>query len=150
MILITKNKDHINSEIPPAYHLTNKFILNPVKDSRSAPTRIQNHGLIIRHPWKRSPYKQVSDVLCYKLIPIIYRTLLLQTLCIKMFGKMYIGRRNTLTTNTWWRDLQNFSHRKRIHARCWDIFALWKSLSISRWRNSDHTILLSHLRRAET
>ena len=29
-------------------------------------------------PWKRFPYIQVSDVLCYKPIPIIYRTLLLQ------------------------------------------------------------------------
>ena len=29
-------------------------------------------------PWKRFPYIQVSDVLCYKLIPIIYRTSLLQ------------------------------------------------------------------------
>ena len=29
-------------------------------------------------PWKRFPYIQVSDVLCYKQIPIIYRTSLLQ------------------------------------------------------------------------
>ena len=29
-------------------------------------------------PWKCSPYTQVSDVLCYKSIPIIYRTSLLQ------------------------------------------------------------------------
>ena len=29
-------------------------------------------------PWKRFPYIQVSDVLCYKPTPIIYRTLLLQ------------------------------------------------------------------------
>ena len=39
-ILITKNKDRIiNFEILPADHLTLKFILNPVEDSRSAPTR---------------------------------------------------------------------------------------------------------------
>jgi hypothetical protein len=42
-ILITKNKDHvINFEILPADHLTKKLILNPVEDSRSAPTRISN------------------------------------------------------------------------------------------------------------
>ena len=36
-------------------------------------------GSICGHgPWKRSPYVQVSDVLCYKPIPIIYRTSLLQ------------------------------------------------------------------------
>ena len=29
-------------------------------------------------PWKRFPYIRVSDVLCYKPIPIIYRTSLLQ------------------------------------------------------------------------
>ena len=29
-------------------------------------------------PWRCSPYIQVSDVLCYKLIPIRYRTSLLQ------------------------------------------------------------------------
>jgi len=40
-ILITKNKDCIaNFEIPPAEHLTKKFILNPVEGSRSAFTRI--------------------------------------------------------------------------------------------------------------
>ena len=44
-ILITKNKDRIiNFEIPPADHLTKKFILNPVEDSRSAPTRISNQN----------------------------------------------------------------------------------------------------------
>ena len=31
-----------------------------------------------RYPWKRFPYIEVSDVLCYKQIPIIYRTSLLQ------------------------------------------------------------------------
>ena len=42
-ILITKNKDHvINFEIPPADHVTKKFILNPVEGNRSAPTRIPN------------------------------------------------------------------------------------------------------------
>ena len=42
-ILITKNKDFvINFAIPPADHLTKKFILNPVEGSRSAPTRISN------------------------------------------------------------------------------------------------------------
>ena len=40
---MTKNKDHvINFEIPPADHLTKKFIINPVEGSRSAPTRISN------------------------------------------------------------------------------------------------------------
>ena len=40
-ILITKNKDcFINLKIPPADHLTKKFILNPVEGSRSAPTKI--------------------------------------------------------------------------------------------------------------
>ena len=34
----------INFEIPPADHLTKKFILNPVEDSRSAPTRISNQN----------------------------------------------------------------------------------------------------------
>ena len=43
--LIKKNKDLIiNFEIPPADHLTKKFILNPVEDSRSAPTRISNQN----------------------------------------------------------------------------------------------------------
>ena len=42
-ILITENKDHvINFEIPPADHLTKKFILNPVEGSRPTPTRIPN------------------------------------------------------------------------------------------------------------
>ena len=42
-ILITKNKYRIiNFEIPPADHLSKKFILNPVEGSRSAPTRISN------------------------------------------------------------------------------------------------------------
>ena len=42
-ILKTKSKDHvINFEIPSAYHLTKKFILNPVEGSRSAPTRSSN------------------------------------------------------------------------------------------------------------
>ena len=84
-ILITKNKDcDINFEIPPADHLTKKFILNPVEGSRSAPTRIsnQNQSVMGRQwgqcPWKRFLHIQVSDVLCYKLILIIYRTSLLQ------------------------------------------------------------------------
>ena len=38
---MTKNKNQItNFEIPPADHLTKKFILNPVEGCRSAPTRI--------------------------------------------------------------------------------------------------------------
>ena len=42
-IFITKNKDRIiNFEIPPADHLTRKFILIPVEGSRSAPTRNLN------------------------------------------------------------------------------------------------------------
>ena len=42
-ILITKTKNCIiNSEIPPADHLTKKFILNPIEGSRSAPTRKSN------------------------------------------------------------------------------------------------------------
>ena len=42
-ILITKNNVRIiNVEIPPADHLTDKFILNPVEGSRSAPTRSSN------------------------------------------------------------------------------------------------------------
>ena len=52
-ILITKYKDRvINFEIPPEDHLTNKFILNPVEGSRSAPTRIsnQNHS----KKWQRN------------------------------------------------------------------------------------------------
>ena len=51
-ILIIKNKDCvINFEIPPADHLTKKFISSPVAGSRSAPTRIPNqhfHGLTMR------------------------------------------------------------------------------------------------------
>ena len=50
-ILIAKNKDRIiNFEIPPADHLTKKFILNPVEGKRSAPTRSsnQNHELTMR------------------------------------------------------------------------------------------------------
>ena len=50
-ILITKNKDCvINFEIPPADHLTKKFILIPVEGSSSASTRIpnQSHGLTMR------------------------------------------------------------------------------------------------------
>ena len=43
-ILITKDKDHvINFEIPPADHLTKKFILNPVERSRSV-----GNGLTMR------------------------------------------------------------------------------------------------------
>ena len=37
------------------------------------------HGLTMgTNPWKRFPYIQVSDVVCYKRIPVIYRTSLLQ------------------------------------------------------------------------
>ena len=44
-IHITKNKDRvINFEIPPADHLTKKFILNPIEGSRSAPTRSSNQN----------------------------------------------------------------------------------------------------------
>jgi hypothetical protein len=44
-ILITKNEDRIiNFEIPPADHLTKKFILNQVEDSRSVPTRSSNES----------------------------------------------------------------------------------------------------------
>ena len=44
-MLITKNKNRIiNFEIPPADHLTKKFILNPVEDNRSAPIRISNQN----------------------------------------------------------------------------------------------------------
>jgi len=44
-ILITKNEDRIiNFEIPPADHLTKKFILNPVGGSRSAPARSSNQN----------------------------------------------------------------------------------------------------------
>ena len=43
-----KNKDRIiNFEIPPADHLTKKFILNPVEGSRSAPTRISNQNQFV-------------------------------------------------------------------------------------------------------
>ena len=76
-ILITKNKDRvINFEIPPTDHLTKKFILNPVEGSRSASTRISKQDQSVmgwqwgQCPWKRFPYIQVSDVLCYKPIPI--------------------------------------------------------------------------------
>ena len=42
-ILITKCKNLIiNFEIPPAYHLTKKLILNPVEGSISVPIRIPN------------------------------------------------------------------------------------------------------------
>ena len=78
-ILITKNKDHIiNFEIPPADHL------NPVEGSRSAPTRISNQNLsVMGWQWGQCPgmrflYIQISSVLWYKQIPIIYRTSLLQ------------------------------------------------------------------------
>ena len=46
--------------------------------SRSAPTRSSNKNQSImgwqwgHGPWKRSPYVHVSDVLCYKPIPIIH------------------------------------------------------------------------------
>ena len=47
-ILITKNIDCIiNFEIPPADHLTKKFILNPVESNRSAPTRIPNSPQLV-------------------------------------------------------------------------------------------------------
>ena len=78
---ITKNK-YINFEIPPADDLTMKFILNPVEESRWASTRIWNPPQSVmgwqwgQGTWKCSPYIQVSDVLCYKPIPIIYRILL--------------------------------------------------------------------------
>ena len=40
-----QNKDHvINFEIPPADHVTKKFILNPVEGSRSATTRSSNQN----------------------------------------------------------------------------------------------------------
>jgi hypothetical protein len=63
-ILIIKNKDRI---------------INPVEGSRSVPTRRSNQNQSVMGwqwgniPWKRSPYIQVSDVLCYKSILIIYR-----------------------------------------------------------------------------
>ena len=47
-ILITKNKDIIiNFEIPPADHLTTKFVFNPIKGSRSALTRNLNSQLLV-------------------------------------------------------------------------------------------------------
>jgi hypothetical protein len=47
-ILITKNNDCIiDFEIPPADHLTKKFILNPVEGRRSAPTRSSNQNQLI-------------------------------------------------------------------------------------------------------
>ena len=79
-----KKKDRVlNFEIPPADHLTKKFILNPVEGSRSARTRGSNQNQSMgwqwgQGPWKCFPYIQVSDVLFYKPIPIIYRPLLLQ------------------------------------------------------------------------
>ena len=72
----------INFEILPADHLTKKFILNPVEGWRSAPTRSsKQHKSVMgwqwgNIPWKRSPYIEVSNVLCYKPIPIIIRTCL--------------------------------------------------------------------------
>ena len=56
-----------------------------MEGSKSDPTRIQNQNQSVMGwqwgniPWKHSPYIQVSDVLCYKQIPIIYRTSLLLT-----------------------------------------------------------------------
>ena len=41
-ILTTQNKNLINFEIPLADHLTRKFILNPMEDSKSAPTKSLN------------------------------------------------------------------------------------------------------------
>ena len=79
-----KQRSYYNFEIPLADHLIKKFSLNPVEGSRSAPTRIPNHRQSVmgwqwgKSPWKRSPYIQESDVLCYKSIPIIYRTTPLQ------------------------------------------------------------------------
>ena len=79
-----KQRAHYKFWNPPADHLTKKFILNPVEGSRSAPTRSWNQNQLVmgwqwgQGPWKRSSYIQASDVLCYKPIPIIYRTLLLQ------------------------------------------------------------------------
>ena len=70
--IITNSKDCvINFEILPADHLTKKFNLNPVEDSRLAPTNSNQNQSVMgwqwgQGPWKRFPYIQVSDVLCYK------------------------------------------------------------------------------------
>ena len=96
------NKDHVkNVEIQPADHLTKKFILNPVEGSRLTPTRSSNQNQSVlgwqwgQDPWKRFPYVQVSGVLCYKQIPIIYRTSLLQNSL-----KVIIIYRNSCADNT--------------------------------------------------
>ena len=91
-MLITKNKGCIiNFEIPLSDHLTKKFILNLVEGSRSASTRILNqHKEVMGCQWrlglwKRSPYIQVSDVLCYKLIPIINEAIFIILYSMKQF-----------------------------------------------------------------
>ena len=62
-----------------ADHITRKFIINPARSSRSTTTRNLNSQQSVMSwqwrqcLWKCSPYIQVSDVLCYKLIPLIYR-----------------------------------------------------------------------------
>ena len=80
--------------MPPADHLTKKLILNPVEGSRSAPTRIANKhqstmGWHWRQcPWKRFPYTQVSDVLCYKLTPITLLHIFLYS-CINISNRLH-------------------------------------------------------------
>ena len=57
-ILITKYKDLvINFEIPPADHSTKKFILNPVKGSRYAPTRIPNQHQLVWVEMRKKSFK---------------------------------------------------------------------------------------------
>ena len=62
-----KTKKHIlNFEVPPVDHLARKFILISVEGSRSAPTRNLN-GFTMK---TMSLKAQVTDVLCYKPIPL--------------------------------------------------------------------------------
>ena len=76
-ILITKNKDSIiNFEIPPADHLTKKFILNLVEGSRSASTKNKEHK---SQSCLENEDEGLQKFKCYKLIPIICKTSLLQT-----------------------------------------------------------------------
>ena len=100
----------MNFEIPPADYLTKKFILNPVEDSRSAPTRSSVMGWQWGQvPWKLFPYIQVSDVLRYKPIPIIMtewvnkaRQYNLLTLLLKLsqYAAQSLTRKNCATSKT--------------------------------------------------
>ena len=129
-------------------HSTKKFILNPVEDSRSAPTRSSNQNQSVMGwqwgniPWKHSPYIEVSDVLCYKPIPIIYRTSLLQNSVKAIITIVYVCEVSSeLLVNNSWRDLrlsrQILWLRGMSAKRIYLVLMFWL-LTLRPWRSEKH------------